>query len=254
MLALTVESRPLKRKELKLLRRTGYLPAIVYGRAMKNLPVRLDYKDFEKVYQETGKSTIIKLQIKGTNDDKKNIEYPVLIRDVQKDPVSEKYLHIDFYRLPMKEKIEVAIPIEFKGKALAEEELGGVLIKNIHELKIKALPQDLVHKVEVDISSLKTFEDTIKVKDIILPSNIEVLIPVDEVVVLVRKEEEEEIEAAPTEEKPEEIEVVKKKKEGEEGEGEGETEEKGKAEGKEEKKDGQKEQGKEEKGKSESKK
>jgi large subunit ribosomal protein L25 len=208
MLSLIVESR--QKGSPKFLRKNNYLPGVVYGKEIKGLPIKVGYQDFEKIYKKAGESTIITLKVK---TEEKQKEFPVLIREVQKDPLSENPLHVDFYQLPMNEEIEVTIPLNFKGEALAEKELGGILIKNIHEIDVKALPQNLIHSIDIDISSLKTFEDTIKIKDLPVPPGIKVLADPEEIVALVGRVEEEKIEAAPSEEKPEEVEVIKEKKE-----------------------------------------
>ncbi len=208
MLKLSANTR--EEKNNYKLRKEGILPAVVYGKDLRGLPLQLSLSDFEKVYKEAGESTIITLKIED-----KNRDYPVLIREIQKDPITGRYLHADFYQLPMDEEVEVTVPIEFEGIAPAEKELGGVLIKNIHEVEIRALPKDLIHSVKVDVSSLATFEDEIKIKDLNVPKEVKILADSEEVVALVSKAEEEveEIPAEEEKEKIEEIEVVGKKKE-----------------------------------------
>jgi len=213
MISLTILNREHKKEKLKKIREQGFLPGIVYGKESENLPVKVDYKNFEKIHQEAGENTIVALKLKIKEKEK---TFSVLIRDVQKDPLSEKFIHVDFYELPMNEKIEVDVSLKFKGVAPAQKELGGVLVKNIQEIKIKALPKDLIHFIEVDVSTLETFEDEIKIKDLVMPPEVKFLVEPEEIVALVQKVEEEKIEEAPEEGKLEEIEVVKTKKKEEE--------------------------------------
>lgn len=226
MLSLTVESRS---EKSSLLRKKNLLPGVVYGKDVGNLLIKLPYQEFEKIYKEGGESTIINLKYQTEKGNAK--EFPVLIREIQKDPLSNKFIHVDFYQLPMEKEVEVTVPLEFEGKAPAEYELGGVLIKNIREINIRALPKNLITSIKVDVSGLKTFEDEIKIKDLVVPNGVKILANPEEIVALVGKAEEEKIEEISKEEiTPEEPELIKKErkeKEGEETEeekGEGEKE------------------------------
>ena len=149
----------LKRKTNKL-KKAGKIPAIIYGEGAKNTPLEVDYKDFKKDFDQTGESSLVSLEIEG---EKK--ERPVLIHDIQRDPVSGKFIHIDFYQASLKEEVEVEVPLVFEGLAPAVKELGGTLVKEIQEIEIKALPQNLPHDIKVDVTGLKTFEDEIKIND-----------------------------------------------------------------------------------------
>ena len=222
MLSLTVESRS---EKSSLLRKKNLLPGVVYGKDVGNLLIKLPYQEFEKIYKEGGESTIINLKYQTEKGNAK--EFPVLIREIQKDPLSGKFIHVDFYQLPMEKEVEVTVPLEFVGKAPAEQELGGVLIKNIREVEIRTLPKNLITSIKVDVSNLKTFEDEIKIKDLVVPEGVKILANSDEIVALVGEVEEEKVEEAPTEETtPKEPEVIKKEKQKEEEEEEEEKEEK----------------------------
>lgn len=238
MFSLTVKSR--LEKPL-LLRKKDLLPGVVYGKDVGNLLIQLSSQEFEKIYKEVGESTIINLKIqqaiansKGessashrTGKQQTTQEFPVLIREIQKDPLSGKFIHVDFYQLPMEKEVEVTVPLEFVGKAPAEQELGGVLIKNIREVEIRTLPKNLITSIKVDVSNLKTFEDEIKIKDLVVPEGVKILANSDEIVALVGEVEEEKVEEAPTEETtPKEPEVIKKEKQKEEEEEEEKEEKK----------------------------
>src|SRR3989338_8805127 len=118
----------------------------------------------------------------------------------------------------MDRELEADIPLVFVAEAVTS--LGGVLVKVIHELPIRALPKDLPHEIEVDISSLRTFENQIFVKDISLPGGVELRMEPDQVIVLVeapRSEEELAAMEQPAEVSLENIELAgKKEKETEE--------------------------------------
>jgi len=191
-------------------RESGMVPAVFYGRKETSTSISVSERDFEKVWKEAGESSVITLS--GVGDDKE-----ALIHDVDFHPVSGLPRHVDFYIIEKGKTLEVSVPIEFEGIAPAVKELGGVLVKVLHELEVEALPKDLPHHIVVDISPLRTLESRIIVKDITLPSGVKTLASPDDVVVLVSEAEEEP--EVPTE-APDlaSIEVIKKGKdvEGEE--------------------------------------
>lgn len=195
-------------KSLKELRKQGQIPAVVYGPGVKNANIEVDEKEFKKVFHQAGESSLIELHIEKE-------KRPVLVHEIQKDPLSDKIIHIDFFQASLKEEVEVAVLLVFEGVAPAEKDLGGTLVKSLLEIEVKALPQNLPHEIKVDISSLKTFQDHILVKDIVLPANVEVLKKPDEIVVAVLPAQnvEEELAAEITENVEDVAKVEKEKKE-----------------------------------------
>ena len=145
------------------------MPAVLYGPGLKNsLSLEINSKDFEKIFNEAWESALISLEIDGK-------KYLVLIHEIKKDQLSGDIIHIDFYQPKAGKEIEAKAPLVFEGIALAVKDLGGTLVKNIQEIHIRALPENLPHQISVDISGLKTFEDNILVKDLVLPQGIMVL-------------------------------------------------------------------------------
>lgn len=216
MIKLNAKTRKDLRKKTNTLKKTGKIPAIIYGDGVKNIPLEVSYEEFKRVFDQTGESSLVALEIEG---EKK--ERPVLIHDIQRDPVSGKFIHIDFYQASLKEEVEVMVPLVFEGLAPAVKELGGTLIKEIQEIEVKALPQNLPHDIKVNVASLKTFEDEIKIKDLQIPSGVKTAKGLEEIVakVVPATKVEEEL-AKPVEEKVEEVEKVKKEKKEEEEVGE----------------------------------
>ena len=184
MISLNAKIRKETGKKTALLKESGRIPAVVYGHEVKNVSLDLDYKEFQKVYRETGESSLIELNIDGEKEKR-----PVLIHELQRDPVTDKFIHIDFFQTSLKEEVEVGVALVFEGEAPAVKYLGGTLVKNISEVEVKALPQNLPHEIKVDISGLKTFEDHILVKDLLLPANVKVLLKPEEIVVSVTEPE-----------------------------------------------------------------
>lgn len=210
-----LEAKPRKvfGKKNKLLRKAGLLPVVLYGPKIKEAQsLELDYEKFKELYQKAGESSLIKLKV-GKE------EKEILIRDVQKDPLSGKFLHADFYEVPMTEEITLNVPLVFMGESEAVKDSGGILVKNITELEIEALPRDIPRELNVDLTKIQTFEDNIKVKDIEVPQGVKIIVNPEEIVASVvppRAEEElRELEEKP-EEKIEEVKKVGKEKEREE--------------------------------------
>lgn len=169
------------------LRNEGIIPAVVYGMGMEPLNIEVSHKEFAKVLKSAGESTIVELSVDGAKS------LHVLIQDTQTDPLREEFTHADFRMVDMTKKIEAEVKLSFVGESPAVKGLGGTLVHPMSEVRIKALPKDLLSVIEVDISVLATFEDAIHVKDLPIPASVEVIDDVDAVVALVaapRSEEE----------------------------------------------------------------
>ena len=204
MLTLKADSRDTKITPTDI-RKTGQIPAVFYGKKEASTPISIPKIDFLKVWKEAGESSVVTLQ---TPEGEKES----LIQDVDLDPVTGNPRHADFYVFEKGHKVLVELPIEFVGVSSAIKDLGGSLVKVLHEVKIEAMPKDLPHNLSIDIGSLVQFGDQILAKDIVLPAGVELKENPEEVVATV---------AAPREEKEEEttpidlssIEVEKKGKE-----------------------------------------
>ena len=208
MLILSAKIRKETGKKVKTLRKQGFLPAVLYGPKIKNQNLEVDLKEFEKVFKEARESTLISLKVEGLKN-----KYSVLIHSLARDPLTEKPIHVDFYQPDLEKEVEARVPLVFGGEALAVKDLGGTLIRNISEVKVKALPQNLPKEIKVNIEGLKTFEDNILIKDLKTAEGIKILEGPGEVVARVAQPEkvEEELEK-PVEEKVEEVEKVEEKK------------------------------------------
>ncbi|MBI2449933.1 MAG: 50S ribosomal protein L25 [Candidatus Nealsonbacteria bacterium] len=207
MIILSAKIRKELGKKVKNLRQKGLLPAVLYGPKIKNQSLEINLKEFEKVYKEAGENTLISLEL--SNKEK----YLVLVHNPAKDSLTGQFMHVDLYQPSLEEKIEVDIPVVLEGESLAVKDLGGTLIKNISQIKVKALPQSLPKEIIINISGLNTFEDHILVKDLKLAQGVEIIKGLDEIVVSVAPPEKVEEELAkPVEEKVEEVKVVEKEK------------------------------------------
>lgn len=210
MFKLNVELREKSQKNDKL-RKMGQMPAVFYGKKEKSTPIVISKAKFKKIWKEAGESSVIGLEGKG-------IEAEALIQDVDFDPVTDEPRHADFYVFEKGKKITINAPLEFVGIAPAVKDLGGTLVKVMHEIEIEAMPKDLPHNINVDISSLVNFDSQIVAKDIKLPEGVFLKTKPDEVVASVYETKEEVEEAVPVD--LANIEVQKKGKEAKEGAGE----------------------------------
>ncbi len=230
MLKLKAKTRD-KSKNTNILRSEGILPGVLYGYETDDIAIQMDNSEFDKIYREAGESTLINLDVEDDSGKKK--KHTVLIQDTQEHAITNDFTHVDFYQPNLKEKVEVEIPLEFIGQSKAVKEEDGTLVKNLSEVTIEALPDKLIHNIEIDISVLETFDDVIKVKDLEVPEGVEIMEEDEEVVALVsRPQDIEEELSEPIEEGVEDVEVV-----GEEEAEEAELEEEAEGETKETSKD-----------------
>lgn len=165
--------------QLQVKRNEGLLPAVVYGHGIESKAVELDHREFTRAYKDAGENTIIQLSVDGDKP------INVLVKDADLHPTTNRYIHADFFQVRMDEKIETAVPIDFAGEAPAVRELGGVLVKALDEVDVVALPADIPHAIEADISKLATFDDVIKVSDLPIAKGVEIRNDSETVVALV---------------------------------------------------------------------
>lgn len=155
-------------KKVKKLRNEDVIPAVVYGHEIKPRNLSVNYLEFSKVFEQAGESSLIELEI---GDKKAN----VLVNEIQTEPLSGKFSHVDFFQVNMKEEVETEIPLEFVGESPAVKELGGILVKSLDGIKVKCLPADLPDNFEINIAKLATFDDVIAVKNLEVSDKIEIM-------------------------------------------------------------------------------
>lgn len=166
------------------IRESGYIPAVFYGPKEGAQSIKILYADFEKAFKSAGESTVVVLELDGE-------EHETLIHDISYHPVKGNISHVDFYVIEKGKKVQVNVELEFVGVAPAEKVMGGTLVKVMHEIEIEAMPKDLPHSIEVDISVLADFEAQIHASGIKLPNGVVLLSDPEEVVALVQEVVEE---------------------------------------------------------------
>jgi len=208
-LILRAEPRTVLGKKVRRLRREGLVPGVVYGPVVQEtVPVSVNRRDFEKFFRTNGHSTVFTLEWDGGTQ-------PVLIREVQSDPVTRNALHIDFFAPNMRQVLRAFIPLVLHNPNADAE---GVLQTVLTEIEVEALPANLPHQLDADISGLAAVGDNLHVSDIMLPADVTIITDSEELVASLIHEA--------VEEEPEEEEV-----EGEAGEEGAESEEGAEADG-----------------------
>jgi large subunit ribosomal protein L25 len=188
------------------LRKSGYVPAILYGGKREPVSLALETKTLTRdLLKFHGHNVVLSLDIEGDKSKKKHY---VLIKDIQTDPITDAVLHVDFLEIELEKEIVMEVPILYTGTAKGVD-LGGILNIMAHTVKIKGLPLDILDEITVDVTPLEVTSAGITCGDLLIPDNVTLEEELDRVCVSV---------VAPKAEVEEEVEE-------EEGEGEEGTEE-----------------------------
>ena len=206
---LIAQKRTVTGKQVKQLRRQGWLPAIIFGKHITPIPIVLDQREARRLLLNLSSSALVALDIEGTR-------HTTLVRELQLHPVSGDLLHADFLAVSLTEKLRTKVSLQFTGEAPAVKMFDGILVINQEELEVECLPADLPERIEVDLSGLAQIGDAIYVRDIRVSDKVEILAESDESVALITTPASEaELEGAPAaaEGEPEVIERGKKEEE-----------------------------------------
>jgi large subunit ribosomal protein L25 len=177
---LEAQKRSILGKKVKSLRDSGLIPGVLYGKDQEAIPLQVIGKDFYSALKEAGESSLVYLNIDSQS-------FPTIIHDLARDPLSDDVIHTDFYKVRLDQKIKADVVLEFEGESPAVKNLGGILVTNIHEIEVEALPQDLPQEIRVDISSLVNLNDHILVKDINVGENVKLLAEDDAILALIQE-------------------------------------------------------------------
>jgi len=166
-------------EKLSEVRSSKMIPAIVYGKHQEPILLKMDNSDFLRAFRKAGESHIINLKA-----GKQDIE--VLVHDIQREPVSGEFLHIDFYAITRGEKVHTNINLEFIWESKAVKEWA-ILDEHIKEIEVKVLPKNLVDSIEVDLSNLKEIGDSIKISELNIDTEKFDIVTADTIVVSATK-------------------------------------------------------------------
>jgi large subunit ribosomal protein L25 len=162
-LELTLDAREAQGKANKRLRREGLVPGVVYGKGEDSTNVQVDAKTFETLYRAAGRTSVVKFRLPGGSRATSGF-----IKSVQRHPLTGRAIHVDYYLVNLKVEMEVDVPLVFTGEAPAVEATGGTLLHNLSSIHVKALPTDIPHEVEVNVSVLTSLDVAIHVRDLSL--------------------------------------------------------------------------------------
>lgn len=212
--ALKAAKRTVLGKRAKQLRVDNILPAVLYGPNVKTQPIQLDARSFQRIFDATGESSLIDLTV----DEDEPMK--VLVHDTSRDPLTGHITHVDFYQVDMSKKITTDVELSFTGEPPAVKEAGGVLVTPIDSIEVECLPKALVHEITVPLDGLRTFKDSVTVKDLVVPEGITIMHAPEDVVALVKPprsdKEMEELEQEVSEDVADVEKIEGEKKEGEE--------------------------------------
>lgn len=197
---LRAETRNVVGKNVRFLRRQGIIPANVFGHGIDSCAVQVDSGLLQQILSRVGRARIISLKVDGAESPRM-----VLVREVQKNPVSGKLLHVDFYQVKMTEKITAQIPLRLKGESPAEKLHKGTLLQELSLVEVECLPADLPSHLEADVSTLVEIDQAIYARDIPLPAGVVLVTDPERMVARIEPIKAEEVkpaaEAAPAEKK-----------------------------------------------------
>ncbi len=164
-------------KQVSALRRAGQLPGVIYGHNVEPVAIQMDAHDAGKLIPRLTSSSIVTVDLEGK-------KIAALVREKQKNYIKGNLIHVDFQAVSLTEKIRAWVPVHLLGVAPAVKDFSAVLVHNMEEVEIEALPGDLPERIDLDISGLKQVGDALHVRDIVLPKNVEMLSDMNDGVVI----------------------------------------------------------------------
>lgn len=178
-------------------RREGFIPGVVYGHGQPASIVAVPARDFGALLRHHGGSHVIDLTIEGQE---KPADMGVLLKDMQRDPVTREIVSVDFQWVSMKEAVHLSVPVTLVGEAPGVVEEGGSLDQVLFEIPVSCLPANIPDTITVDISGLR-MGHSLHVSDIVPPEGVEILADPEETVVnIARPISLEDLETRPEEE------------------------------------------------------
>jgi large subunit ribosomal protein L25 len=190
-------------KQVKQLRRSGELPAVIYGTHFAPTAISLEAHSTGLALPKLTGSSIINIELDGKL-------IPVLVRETQKNYVKNIYTHVDFLAVSLNEKITTSVTLHFHGLAPAIKNFSAAIVHNIDSIEVEALPNDLPEKIEVDLTKLAKLGDAIHVRDLDISKNVTILSDLDEMVAVASATHDEPVEGGAGSVEPEVIEKAKK--------------------------------------------
>jgi large subunit ribosomal protein L25 len=188
MQSLRLSPREVTGKKVKQLRLNGITPVHLYGGSADSASLQVQESDLRRLLSNVGGNVPITVEVEGTEGE--NICF---VREVQRHPVSEQVIHVDFLRVDADQIVTAEVPIILDGDAPAVRNLGGTLAQPLQSLRVEAIPLDMPASLHISVSSLEGFEDAVRVGDLVLGEGVTTSIGSNEMIARVmqpRLEEE----------------------------------------------------------------
>ena len=193
-------------KKVGALRRQGKLPAVLYGHGIETTPILLDTYEGSQTLSHLTRSSLVTIDLDGK-------QYLAQIREKQRNIIKNRLMHVDFQIVSLTEKMRTKVGIELTGTAPAVKNFNAIIHTVLTALEVECMPQDLPKQIVVDISGLAELGDSVRVRDVVFPNKVKILVDPDEIIAIATAPKKELIsEEAPVAEEaaPEEIENDKK--------------------------------------------
>ena len=188
---LSAATRDILGKKVRFLRRQGLTPANLYGHNIKSTALQVDTTQLKHTLAKAGKSSLVALKVDSAKRPKM-----VIIRDIQREPLTGGLLHVDLYQIKMEERIKIEVSLLFVGEAPAIRDRGGILVQNMTSVEVECLPANMPHNIEVDLSVLTELDQAVHVKDLSVDEGVTILTdPEQSIIQIARSKVEVEIAA-----------------------------------------------------------
>ncbi len=167
---LSAATRDILGKKVRFLRRQGLTPANLYGHDVKSTALQVDTIQLKHTLAKAGKSSLVALKVDSAKRPKM-----VVIRDIQREPLTGGLLHVDLFQIKMEERIKIEVSLLFVGEAPAIRDRGGILVQNMNSVEVECLPAKMPHNIEVDLSVLQEIDQAVHVKDLSVDEDVTIL-------------------------------------------------------------------------------
>jgi large subunit ribosomal protein L25 len=165
---LDVTTREVLGKKVKAMRRGGVTPANIYGSGVASRAVQVPSDELMRVLTEAGRNELVYVSLDGE-------ERPTFIHEVQRNPVTDLILHVDFLQIDLTRRVKIDVPIHLTGVAPAVDTHQGILVQSLDHVTVEALPTEVPSEFEADVSVLKEIDDALHVSDLTAPEGVEIL-------------------------------------------------------------------------------
>lgn len=177
---LEAKNREIVGKKVKRLRAEGWIPAVLFGAKQASTPVQVEERELGRALREAGSTALIDLFVEQEGD-----PHIVLVRDIQRDVLTSRLQHVDFYQVQLDVKVKTSPALNIVGTAPIVEEGEAVLVQILNQIEVECLPTDLIDSIDVDVSSLEKLDDTVTIGDLPVPPGVTVMADPGDVVVSV---------------------------------------------------------------------